>query len=214
MLEIQRDTLDDQLTTEEISATEQRIDKDLIILIQRACQTPDIPRAIELAKLIHHSRGLDAVVKVADFYRFEGMKEKIQMLKKIREEGEDRLILAREKRRQWTRPDPLPRSLSTAVESITSRPKPFQNFGPPPTVSRPGLAPAIPAKETTRYTANASIDLPSTPIECSPDSPPENKRKRDEVEDISTSFDFEAPPPKQSTQTDPHLALFFFNNLT
>ncbi|KAJ7925280.1 WD40-repeat-containing domain protein [Mycena leptocephala] len=168
-----------------------------VILIQRACQTPDIPRAIELAKLIHHSRGLDAVVKVADFYRFEGMKEKIQMLKKIREEGEDRLILAREKRRQWTRPDPLPRSLSTAVESITSRPKPFQNFGPPPTVSRPGLAPAIPAKETTRYTANASIDLPSTPIECSPDSPPENKRKRDEVEDISTSFDFEAPPPKQ-----------------
>ncbi|KAJ6593880.1 hypothetical protein B0H19DRAFT_1092452 [Mycena capillaripes] len=196
MLEILRDALDDELTNEHISKSEQSLDRELVIHIQSACQQNNIPRAIELAKLIHHTRTLDSVVKLAEFYRFGGMKEKIQTLKKIREEDEDRLVLARDKRKQWRRPDPLPRPLSAFSDPIASRPKPFQDFGPPPTVSRPGLAPAIPAKETTRYTAHASIDPSSTPIEPL-GSPPENKRKRDEVEDIPTSFDFVAPPPKQ-----------------
>ncbi|KAJ7725842.1 hypothetical protein DFH07DRAFT_1002167 [Mycena maculata] len=199
LLEILRDALDDQITNEQISKNEQLLDKDLVLLIQSACQKDDIPRAIELAKLIHNARFLDSVIKISQFYHFKGLTEKIQMLKKILEEGEDRLIVAREKRKQWTKPDPLPRALSTATDSISSRPKPFQDFGPPPVVSRPGLAPAIPARETTRYTANPNIDLPSTPAEPSSASPPENKRKRDEVEDISASLDFVAPPPKQKT---------------
>ncbi|KAF7361915.1 Chromosome segregation protein [Mycena venus] len=203
MLEILRDGLDDELTNEEISTTEQRVDKDLLILIQSACQKTNLSRAVELAKLIHNTRTLDSAIKLADFYRFAGLKEKFQTLKEIREEAEDRLVLAREKRKQWTRQDPLPRLLSAvATDSNASRPKPFQDFGPPPSMPRPGLAPAIPVKETTRYTANASIDLRSTPVESSSRSPPENKRKRDEVEEVeeaSTSFEFVAPPPKQKT---------------
>lgn len=178
LLEILRDALDDQITNEKISKHEQLLDKDYVLLIQNACQQDNVPRAIELAKLIHNTRFLDSVIKISEFYHFKGLTEKIQMLKKIRDEDEDRLIVARDKRKQWTRPDPLPRALSAATESISSRPKPFQDFGPPPTVSRPGLAPAIPVKETTRYTANAAIDLVST--ETSSASPPENKRKRDE----------------------------------
>ncbi|KAJ7096343.1 hypothetical protein C8R44DRAFT_812788 [Mycena epipterygia] len=196
ILEILRDSLDDQITNEDISRREQLMDKEFVLLIQSACQKENVSRAIELAKLIHNAKFLDSVVKISQFYHLTGLTEKIQMLKKIREEGEDRLILARDKRRQWTRPDPLPRSLAVTTDSISSRPKPFQDFGPPPMVSRPGLAPAIPAKETTRYTANTSIDFTSTPTEPS-GSPPENKRKRDEVEDITTSLDFVAPPPKQ-----------------
>ncbi|KAJ6586903.1 hypothetical protein DFH09DRAFT_910436 [Mycena vulgaris] len=197
ILEILRDALDDQITNDDISKREQLMDKELVLLIQNACQNENIPRAVELAKLIHNARFLDSVIKISQFYHFNGLTERIQTLKQIREEGEDRLILARDKRKQWTRPDPLPRPLSTPTDSISSRPKPFQDFGPPPVVSRPGLAPAIPIKETTRYTANTSIDLASKPTEFSPSSPPENKRKRDEVEDITTSLDFIAPPPKQ-----------------
>ncbi|KAJ7680302.1 hypothetical protein DFH06DRAFT_1076932 [Mycena polygramma] len=197
LLEIQRDALDDQLTSDAISKAEQNIDRDLVVLIQGACQNKDIPRAIELAKLVNRTRALDSIIKMAEFYRFAGMKEQVQLLKEIREEeDEDRLVLARDKRKQWTKPDPLPRSFSTFTDSITSRPKPFQDFGPPPTVSRPGLAPAIPVKETTRYTANANMDPPALPMERT-SSPPETKRKRDEVEDISSSFEFAAPPPKQ-----------------
>ncbi|KAJ7703219.1 hypothetical protein B0H17DRAFT_95568 [Mycena rosella] len=197
ILEILRDSLDDQITNDDISKREQLMDKEFVLLIQNACQKENIPRAIELAKLIHNTRFLDSVIKISQFYHFDGLTERIQTLKKIREEGEDRLILARDKRKQWTRPDPLPRVLSVATDPISSRPKPFQDFGPPPAVSRPGLAPAIPAKETTRYAANTSVDLPSTPTDFSSGSPPENKRKRDEVEDITTSLDFIAPPPKQ-----------------
>ncbi|KAJ7497276.1 hypothetical protein FB451DRAFT_1018101 [Mycena latifolia] len=197
ILEILRDALDDQMTNDDISKREQLMDKDIVLLIQNACQKDNIPRAIELTKLIHNTRFLDSVIKISQFYHFNGLTERIQTLKKIREEGEDRLILAREKRKQWTRPDPLPRPLSAATDSITSRPKPFQDFGPPPAVLRPGLAPAIPVKETTRYTANTSIDFSSTPTDVPSGSPPENKRKRDEVEDIPSSLDFIAPPPKQ-----------------
>lgn len=192
LLEILRDSLDDQLTSEEISKREQAMDKDIVLLIQSACKAEDIPRAVELAKLIQNTGFLDSVIKISDFYRIKGLTERIQTLKKNREEGEDRLILARDKRKQWTRPDPPPRRLSMATDPVVSRPKPFQDFGPPPAVLRPGLAPAIPAKETTRYTASANTDLPSTPSDLG--SPQDNKRKRDEVEDITTSLDSSGPP--------------------
>ncbi|KAJ6499321.1 hypothetical protein C8R45DRAFT_1211105 [Mycena sanguinolenta] len=199
MVEILRDGLDDELTSAEISKAEQRMDKDLLLLIQSACQSINIPRAIELAKLVHNPRTLDLLVKMADFFRLEGLKEKFQKLKEIRAEEEDRLVIAREKRRQWTRPDPLPRLMSAITEADASLPNPFQDFGPPPTMSRPGLTPAVPIRETTRYTTKANVDMPPTPVASSSDSPPENKRKRDEAEDISSSFDFAVPPPKQKT---------------
>ncbi|KAJ7647353.1 hypothetical protein FB45DRAFT_1100523 [Roridomyces roridus] len=193
LLEILRDALDDEMTNEQISKHEQLMDKDYVLLIQSACQQDNVPRAIELAKLIHNSKFLDSVIKISEFYHFKGLTEKIQTLKKIREAGEDRLLVAREKRRQWTRPDPLPRTLSAPNES-ESRPKPFQDFGSPPPVTRPGLQPARPVKETTRYTASPSIDMPPP---SSVPSPPENKRKRDEVEELPSSFEFMAPAPKQ-----------------
>ncbi|KAJ7188294.1 hypothetical protein C8R46DRAFT_934135 [Mycena filopes] len=196
MLEIMRDSLDDELTNEEISKTEQSLDKDLVLLIRSACTQNETSRAIELAKLIHNPKFLDSVAKIADFYHLPPLSEAVLTLKRIREESEDRLVLARDKRKQWTAPDPLPRLLSTTTNSGSSRAKPFQDFGPPPAVSRPGLAPAIPVKETTRYTANTSIEMPPTPAEFSSGSPPE-KRKRDEVEDMSSSMDFTPPPPKQ-----------------
>ncbi|KAJ7132769.1 hypothetical protein C8R43DRAFT_1089712 [Mycena crocata] len=197
-LEILRDGLDDQLTNEEISRGEQEMDKEILQLIKSACSDDKIPRAIELAKLIHRPIILDAAIKISVFYSLSGLTEKFRLLKKIREESEDRLMLARDKRMQWTRPDPLPRSLSSGTDSVSSRPKPFQDFGPPPAVLRPGLAPAIPVKETTRYTTNASADLPpASSREFPSGSPPENKRKRDEVDDMSASLDFVAPPKQK-----------------
>ncbi|KAK7057212.1 chromosome segregation protein [Favolaschia claudopus] len=196
MLEILRDGLDDQLTNEEISRTEQRVDKDLVLLVQSAIQKSNIARAVELAKLIHNSRALDSVIKMAEFYHLAGLKEKLQTLKDIREQSEDRLVVARDKRKEWMRPDPLPRSLG-AMDFKASGVRPFQDFGPPPTVSRPGLAPAVPVKETTRFTASTTVDIRPTPVESVAGSPPENKRKRDEVEEVSSSFDFAAPPLKQ-----------------
>ncbi|KAJ7287553.1 hypothetical protein C8J57DRAFT_1284265 [Mycena rebaudengoi] len=197
-LEISRDALDDELTSQDIITREKAVDKEMVLLIQEACKANNVPRAIELAKLIHHPKVYDVIIKVSEFYHLVGLTEKIQALKSIREESEDRLVLARNKRQQWTRPDPPLRRLPTVTDSVPSRPKAFQDFGPPPAVSRPGLAPAKPVKETTRYTANTTFDVPLTPVEASSTSPPESKRKRSEVDDdIPSSLDFDAPPPKQ-----------------
>ncbi|KAF7315738.1 Chromosome segregation protein [Mycena indigotica] len=190
LVEIMRDGLDDELTSAEITKAEQSMDKDLVLLIQGACKLNQTARAIELAKLIHNPLFLDSVIKIAHFYKFEGLMEKIQALKSIREvEEEDRLVLAREKRRQWTRQDPLPRPLADHGYASSSAPtNAFQNFAPPPAISRPGLAPAIPVKETTRFAA--LMDDPAAFV-------PETKRKRDDLEDFSSSQDIAMPPPKQ-----------------
>ncbi|KAJ7072346.1 hypothetical protein C8F01DRAFT_1205930 [Mycena amicta] len=190
LLEILRDGLDDELTNEEIVKTEQVMDKELVLLIQSACKLNQIPRAIELAKLIHNARFLDSVLKIAQFYRFDGLEEKIQSLKSIREAEEDRLVLAREKRRQWTRPDPLPRPLSGNDYMGSAPARPFQHFDPPPAISRPGLAPAIPVKETTRFPASSASSVGDESIMTAD----HNKRKRDDIEDFSSSQDQKANP--------------------
>nr|GAT44426.1 chromosome segregation protein [Mycena chlorophos] len=197
LLEILRDGLDDELTSDEISKTEQGMDKDLVLLIQAACKLTQIPRAVELAKLIHNPRFLDSVVKIAEFYHFDALKDKVLALKGIREAEEDRLVLAREKRRQWTRQDPLPRPLFAAEQAYTAAAKPFQHFDAPPAISRPGLAPAIPAKETTRFPASSvssfAVDNESTSFTTS-----DKKRKRDDADDFSSyssSQDVSMPPP-------------------
>ncbi|KAJ6609897.1 WD40-repeat-containing domain protein [Mycena sp. CBHHK59/15] len=197
-LETSRDALDDELTNEAIVAREHAIDKEFIKLIGEACKSSNIPRAIELAKLVHHPKVLDLIIRLSQFHHLPGLTEKVQTLKSTREENEDRLILARDKRRQWIRPDPPPRRLVPVADTASSRPKAFQDFGPPPSVLRPGLALAVPAKETTRYMVNtAGGGLQSTQTESVASSPPDGKRKRIEEDDAAPSSDFDLPPPKQ-----------------
>lgn len=204
------DSLDDELTTDDIVTREKALDKELIILIQGACKSNNIPRAIELANLSHYTPALDAAIKLADFYRLVGLKEKIAMIKSEREETEDRLILARNKRRRWLRPEPPLRQLAESSTSA-SRFDPLGDVRPPPTIERPGMARVtVPIIETTRYSSLAPAPVPHTisPTQENPtwdnsqlmESPPptESKRKRAEIEESFPSSDFSMPPPKQS----------------
>ena len=203
LLELARDSLGEELTTDDISKRELAVDKELIQLIQAACKADNIPRAVELTKLLHHTLSLDMAKKVAEFYRLVGLQEKIDILKTQREEEEDRLEMARNKRKQWLIPDPLPRHLPSVVSS-TSRPDPLQDFGPAPPVYRPGLARAIPVVETTRFSVShadqssnptsvvdAAIGTPvvDDPAADAPSVSPEGKRKRSEWNDTKDETD-------------------------
>jgi chromosome transmission fidelity protein 4 len=197
LLELARDSLGETLTTDEVSKCEMEMDKEFIQLIQAACKADNIPRAIELTKLLHHTVSLGMASKVAAFYHLIGLQEKIETLKILREEEEeDRLLRAREKRRQWLIPDPLPRALPNAPPP--ARHDPLQDFVPPPPIYRPGLVRAIPVVETTRYPsanehqAAAVVDTASTAEDTLggyESVTPDGKRKRTDHDELHTNDD-------------------------
>ncbi|KAF4621226.1 hypothetical protein D9613_000247 [Agrocybe pediades] len=204
-VEVLLDNLDDELTTDDIVTREKAMDREIIQLIQAACKASNSARAIELSKLLHHTATLDAAIKIADFYHLVGLKEKIGIIKSDREENEDRLIIARNKRRRWMKPDPPLRQLAATTAS-SSRFDPLGDVRPPPAIDRPGMARVtVPRIEKTRYTSVAApSDTPerSTWADSSVmGSPPpsDSKRKRDYVEESFPSPDITMPPPKQKS---------------
>ena len=198
------DCLDDELTTDDILSREKAVDKEFILLIQMACKSDNIPRAIELTKLLHHNVSFDAAMKIADFYHLVGLKEKIAIIKADREETEDRLILARNKRRRWLKAEPPLRQL-VAPTIATSRFDPLGDSRPPPTIERPGMTRVtVPVIEKTRYSSvDPSTQTPERPAgddQLTADSSPftDSKRKRVDLESFPSSDMPLMPPPKIS----------------
>ena len=198
------DCLDDELTTDDIFSREKAMDKEFILLIQMACKSDNIPRAIELTKLLHHNVSFDAAMKIAEFYHLVGLKEKIAIIKADREETEDRLILARNKRRRWLKAEPPLRQL-VAPTIATSHFDPLGDTRPAPAIERPGMARVtVPVIEKTRYSSVVpSTQTPEQPTwdQLTADTPPstESKRKRVDLEVSFPSSDIPMmPPPKIS----------------
>jgi len=203
------DLLDEELTTDSIVTRERAMDKEFIILIQGACKADNIPRALELTKLLHQLSSFDAAMKIADFYHLPGFREKVAILKVEREENEDRLVVMRNKRRRWMKPDPQLRQVPTQTYA-GGRVDPLGDVRPPPAIERPGMARVtVPIIETTRY-RSVVLPVPPQPAQTetqSPDSPSstsgEGKRKRVDVDDgdvftSSSSLPMAPPPLKQS----------------
>ena len=197
------DALDEELTTDDIVSREKAMDKEFVKLVQAACKETNLARAIELTKLLHHTTAFDFVIKIADFYHLPGLKEKMVAIKTVREEAEDRLILARNKRRQWLRPDAPLRQLVEPSTSM-SRFDPLADNRPPPTIERPGMARVtVPIIEKPRYNSLApptrtQEPTPSDDLTMADSSPSMDvKRKRDPQDDPYSIS--ELPPPKQSS---------------
>ncbi|KAL6310466.1 hypothetical protein BKA93DRAFT_814193 [Sparassis latifolia] len=161
LLDILRDGLGDELTTDDISRRELALDKEIIQLIQNACKNDRLARALDLTRLLHHTASFDMAMKVAGFYHLIGLQEKMEALKDDRE-GVDRLAGARDRRRQSARDlAPVPPERSYYAEP--QRPKAFQDFRPPPAIHRPGLERAMPAMDSFKSTATvpARADMSS-----------------------------------------------------
>lgn len=159
LLDILRDGLaDDELTTDDISRRELALDKELIQLIQLACKADKPARAIDLTRLLHHAASFDMAIKVAGFYHLIGLQEKMHLLKEDRED-EDRLVVARDRRRERVSEfTAIPAPRAPLVES--SKKKAFQDFKPPPTIHRPGLERATPAVDPFKVPGPSKSRLP------------------------------------------------------
>ncbi|KAI0066266.1 WD40 repeat-like protein [Artomyces pyxidatus] len=177
---IGHDALGDDLATDDILKRELALDKELIQLIQNACKNDKLPRALELTRMLHHTASFDMAMKVAAFYHLVGLQEKMEALKDDREDS-DRLAHGRDKRRRWARDyDAVPPPRLPPADVVSSRTKAFQDFGPPPSVYRPGLTRATPAP--TAKPAHNEREYQMDDEYTTP--PPEGKRKRIE-EDLS-----------------------------
>ncbi|KAM6502156.1 hypothetical protein JOM56_002133 [Amanita muscaria] len=203
-IQVDYDALDEELTTDAIVNKERALDKELIQLIQIACKDPaDITRALEFTKLLHNTVSIDAAMKIAEFYHLTSLKDKMQLIRSDREEREDRLVTARNKRRRWLKPEPAPREIQTA--SRPQRIDPLAERCTPPTIERPGMARVtMPVIESSQYSKSDAAppsslrsmqELPSTP---EPFPMQDSKRKRD-IEEETQVDDFLMPPPKQKT---------------
>jgi chromosome transmission fidelity protein 4 len=199
-VQIDYDTLDEELTMDTIVTKERALDKEIIQLIQMACKDPaDTARALELTKLLHNIPSIDAATKIAEFYHLAGLKEKMQTIKADNEEKEDRLVTARNKRRRWLKPEPVPREIQS-VNGRPSRADPLAEPYPLPNVERPGMARVIvPVIESSQYTKNDTVTQMTRETSLTPDpvSFPDSKRKRS-AEEESQEDDFVMPPPKSS----------------
>jgi chromosome transmission fidelity protein 4 len=181
-----RDALGDELTSPDIDKREVELDKQLLKLIQASCKADKAPRVIELVKRLHFPNSIGAASQLAGFYRLIGLQEKIEAIKLWREQNATPAEEAKEARQGFAYEDaPL------------ARPKPFQNFNPPPKVDRPGLTRSAGIAEQTEFTAsNIAIRAgrsraPQAPASRS--TSPEGKRKRDDNDDdlSSNAFDVE-----------------------
>ncbi|KAI0727995.1 hypothetical protein C8Q72DRAFT_974843 [Fomitopsis betulina] len=155
LLDILRDSLGDELTTDDISRRELALDKELIQLIQNACKNDRLARALDLAKLLHHTASFDMAVKVAGFYHLIGLQEKMEALKEDRLQS-DRLADARETRRQRARDLAVVPAPRTAYAE-PARARPFQDFRPPPVKHRPGLERATPIVEPSKHVESSQL---------------------------------------------------------
>lgn len=196
------DALDEELTTDDIVTREKVMDKEFVKLVQAACKENNIPRAIELTKLLHYTTAFDFVIQIADFYHLPGLREKMTTIKADREVAEDRLILARSKRRRWLKTDPPLRQLAEASKAPL-RYDPLADTRPPPVVERPGMARVtVPIVESTRYSSLApqtQTQEPSSRDEPNVlDSSLSDDGKRKRANEDSYSTDLSMPPPKQS----------------
>lgn len=173
-IDLARDGLEDELTNSELDKREIELDKSLIRLIQSACKTDKAPRAIELTKRLHFAHSISAASQLAGFYRLLGLQEKIDAIKRWREEQEvTPLETVRERRRELEQED----------RYMKAPKKPFQDFKPPRKIDRPALARPAAVVEHTEFTAsNATARAVRTRVEAEEHSwtpPPEGKRKRD-----------------------------------
>jgi chromosome transmission fidelity protein 4 len=175
-VQMQLDALGDADAPEELRRRELALDKELLQLIQSACKADRLPRALDLVRLLHHTPSFDLAMKVADFYHLRGLREKMQLLKDAHEDA------SAGTRRRWAadyEPVPAPRLPAAHVNGRAAGA--FQDFGPPPTVYRPGLARAAPsyvgADDATAPSYVGADDAMDTRGDAPP-PPQETKRKR------------------------------------
>ncbi|ORY30355.1 hypothetical protein BCR39DRAFT_529347 [Naematelia encephala] len=83
------DASDDELEYR-IKEREVALDKELLQLVQGACKADNLQRALDVARLMHQPGTIEAAAKVAGFYHFPGLQERISQVKLEKERARRR----------------------------------------------------------------------------------------------------------------------------
>lgn len=176
-IDLARDALGgDTVTTASLDKREVELDKALIKLIQSACKADKGARVLELTHCLHFAHSIGAAAQLAGFYRLIGLQEKIEAVKRVREEDEAEGSTPAAERARARR-----EGLADEDACLMKPKKAFQNFEPPPKIERPGLGKPMPVIERTEFTASRGMGARSEPQQQTEGSmsPTEGKRKRD-----------------------------------
>lgn len=171
------------------------MDKEMLQLVQGACKADNLQRALDVARLMHHSASIEAAAKVAAFYHLPGLQERIQDVKGEKEKEK------REKKREATRASEKSyRYSSPPQEKATSRQ--FTDFAPRTANRRSFAGAGVNRDSTPAASYPPSTFIPETPgleVDATPAPGIEEdtalsdmKRKREKEVD-----DFAAPSSKK-----------------
>ncbi|KAG8872936.1 hypothetical protein FRB97_007164 [Tulasnella sp. 331] len=210
----------------EITKREVQLDKELIHLIQAACKGDRLQRALDSARLLTHSQSYDGAHKVAGFYSLVGLQEKIGALKRrkiAKDSGEDDEEEFNPRKAWGKVSEPIGKDHeyeSSGGSSSQYGNGRFDDFAPPPSVTRRTLAPATPIGEvafrrpptaarairaasplaiSSQVTEESSMDLDSS--FALSDAEATAKRKREEWGDIEDSAEVGPSVKKRSNGT-------------
>ncbi|QRV76452.1 Minichromosome loss protein 1 [Ceratobasidium sp. AG-Ba] len=196
LIALQDAQIPDEDEPEEISRSKLTIDKLVLTLIQGACKTGHHARAIDLASMLRSTDSLDRAAKIAEFYKLRGLQERFVSLREAREEDDGAAEEAKEA--SWAHAsDPIAsRTLNSAGRRGNGRQQYFDEFAPPPVITRRSLAAATPIVVND---SQPTIPSSSFPVH-EPATATETKRKRTEEDtwDIEMSDDGFVDPKRQN----------------
>lgn len=184
--------------TDDLIRCKVSIDKLVLQLIQGACKSGYHARAIDLATMLRSNASLEKASKIAEFYHLRGLQERFASLRKMREEDDGAEEEATKE--SWARAsDPIPSRVGQHSDGRAGRngkQQYFDEFAPPPVITRRSLAAATPVvlKESS------PVPSSSFPVE-EPPAVAEVKRKRIEEDtwDIEMMDDGFNEPKRQNT---------------
>ncbi|KAG8694965.1 hypothetical protein FRC09_009480 [Ceratobasidium sp. 395] len=200
LVALQDAQLHEEDEAEEITRSKLTIDKLVLQLINGACKSGHHARAIDLASMLRSTDSLDKAAKIAEFYRLRGLQERFVSLREMREEDDGTAEEAAKE--SWARAsDPIPnKNGQTSGRGGKSNGKQqyFDEFAPPPVITRRSLAAATPiVVDDTQSTAPAS-SIPVPVVELPVVAETKRKRAEEDTWDIEMTDDGFVDPKRQN----------------
>ncbi|CAE6433729.1 unnamed protein product [Rhizoctonia solani] len=198
LIMLQDSQLHEEEESEDVVRGKLSVDKLLLTLIQGACKSGQHARAIDLGSMLRSTPSLDKASQIAGFYHLRGLQERFSAMREVREEDDGATEAAA--RDSWDRAsDAIPNKVGqfNGGGRKNGRQQYFDEFAPPPVITRRSLATATPIvinDDSPAPSSSMAIDETPTPVET------KRKRLEEDTWDIEMEDDGATDPKRQNVQ--------------
>ncbi|CAE6402739.1 unnamed protein product [Rhizoctonia solani] len=198
LIMLQDSQLHEEEESEEVMRGKLSVDKLLLTLIQGVCKSGQHARAIDLASMLRSPSSLEKASQIAGFYHLRGLQERFNAMREAREEDDGAAEAAA--RDSWDRAsDAIPDKVGqfNGGGRRNGRQQYFDEFAPPPIITRRSLATATPIvvqDDTPAPSSSMVMDETPTPVET------KRKRPEEDTWDIEMEDDVATDPKRQNVQ--------------